>query len=186
MAMMKREDLLFHLNRLKQFLNDTGLTAEVLEENPAVPVPSLLIGIPAENQEEEGVERMIVMNPLPIEEKDSPYVQYFHLMSEIPIEVGNLSTETVMLAVNALNGVTNVGHFVYTRTSKEKARVQLRYTMAVDQEEALSGSVLYECVDFLFSACDVMEEMLEGIMVGMPLEQILAAEGIERSVQGWD
>ena len=150
-----------------------------------MPVPSLLIGIPAENPEEEGVARMLVMNPLPIEEQNSRYTYYFHLMSEIPIEVGELSTEKVMLAINALNAVTNVGHFVYTRTSKEKARVQIRYTMAVDKEENLSGSVLYECVDFLFSACEVMEEMLEGIAVDMPLEQIFEAEGIERSVQGW-
>ena len=101
MAMMNREDLLFHFNRLKQFLNDTDLTAEILEENPAVPVPSLLIGIPAENPEEEGVARMLVMNPLPIEEQNSRYTYYFHLMSEIPIEVGELSTEKVMLAINA-------------------------------------------------------------------------------------
>ena len=168
MAVMGREEQLHHFERLKHFIDGTGLTAEILEENPAVPALSLLIGIPLEEPE-----------------KDSRYTYYFHLLSEIPMEAGALDTESVMLAVNAMNAVTNVGHFVYTRADEEKARVQMRYTIAADVEESLPGSVLYECVDFIFSACSVMEEILEGIAAGMPLSEIFAAEGIERGTLGW-
>lgn len=185
MAVMGREEQLHHFERLKHFIDGTGLTAEILEENPAVPALSLLIGIPSEEPEENGVERFLVMNHIPVEEKDSRYTYYFHLLSEIPLEAGALDTESVMLAVNAMNAVTNVGHFVYTRADEEKARVQMRYTIAADVEESLPGSVLYECVDFIFSACRVMEEILEGIAAGMPLSEIFAAEGIERGTLGW-
>lgn len=186
MAVMGREEQLHHFERLKSFLIGTDLTAEILEENPAVPALSLLIGIPSENPEEEGVERYLVMNHIPVEEKDSRYTYYYHLLSEIPMELSALRAEPVMLAVNAMNAVTNVGHFLYTRENGEKARVQMRYTLAVDVEESLPGSVLYECVDFIFSACSVMEEILEGIAADMPLAEIFEAEGIGRGLFGWE
>ena len=185
MAEMKKEELRRNFQRLKEFIEETDLTAEILEENPAIPADSLLIGLPSDNPEE-GVVRYLVMNHIPVKDEISPYTYYFHLLLEIPMEIAGLKPETVLLAINAVNAVINVGHFVYTREGDEKARVQLRYTMAVDIEEMLMGSVLYECVDFMLSSGTMMEEILAGIEAEMPLEEILMAEGIERGSFGWE
>lgn len=174
MANMEREELLRQYHAAAEFIEETEFTAQVLEENPAMPVPSLIIGIPEEM--EEG--RYMVCNMIPLEEDDSAYTNLMNIFYEIPYEVTEIDELTLMQAINAMNAVMAVGHFIYNRMSEEKARVQYRLVITSDVEEPLNPSTICDCACFVLRYALVMEEIVTGLLAGMDLPQILEAEGL--------
>jgi len=174
MAMVERKELFLQFQKMAEFINGTEMTAYVLEENPAVPALSLLMGLPEEVKDG----HYIVCNLMPLSEEDSAFTHFLQMFYEIPYEVGELDEMTLLRAVNHMNTVTVTGHFMYMWMADQKARIQFRCILTSDVEEELNPSTVCECAALIFRYASVMEEILSGMIAGMDLKDILEAEGI--------
>lgn len=174
MAVMESKEVLRQFRKIEQFAKDCGLEGYIIEENPALPLHSLLLGIPGEV--EEG--HYIVCNLMPIDEEEARYTHFLHIFYQIPYDAGGLDKLDLLTAVNAVNSVTTVGHFVYQEMEEEKVRIQFRCTVSFDIEEEMNGSTICECADFMLQYGAMMEEILAGLVSGMDLETILESEGL--------
>lgn len=86
MADIERAELKRQFEQIIEFIDGTEMKAHLLEENPAVPALSLLMGLPGEV--EEG--HYIVCNLMPLSEEESAYTNFLQMFYEIPYEVGDL------------------------------------------------------------------------------------------------
>lgn len=174
MAQRSQTEILRELKQLADFLNEIELSACVLEENPAIDEPSLLIGLPGEI--ENG--RYVICNYLPLEEENARFTKYLHLFNEIGIEVSGIELTILLQAINNMNAVCPVGAFLYSADTGHGPRVQMRGSLAVPTEEFMPGSVLCETYYMMNEYSLIMEEILAGLAGGMALEEIFRIEGI--------
>lgn len=174
MAVIERGELLRQYQLIADFIEETEFEAHILEENPAVPVPTLIVGVPEEIKEG----RYIACNLIPLPEDESAYTNFLQMFYEVPYEVSEINELELLRAVNAINGVMPVGHFIMNQMSEKKARVQCRVIVTADVEEELNPSTVCECACMILRYGAVMEEMIAGLQAGMDLAQILQAEGI--------
>ena len=175
MADIERAELKRQFEQIIEFIDGTEMEAHLLEENPAVPALSLLMGLPGEV--EEG--HYIVCNLMPLSEEESAYTNFLQMFYKIPYEVGDLDEMTLLKAVNAMNASMVTGSFMYTKMPEHKARIQYSAVLTFDVEEDLNPSTICECACLLLRYASVMEEFVTGIAGGMKLADIFKAEGME-------
>lgn len=172
MANLEREELIRQYQAVVDFLEDTAFEAHILEENPAIPMTTLIIGISEELKEG----RYIACNLIPLVQEEAAYTNFLQMFFEVPYEMGEADETELLRAVNAMNGAMPAGHFIYNRISPESARVQLRLVIPFDVEEPINPATVCECACMILEQGAVMEEILSGILAGMELEEILKAE----------
>lgn len=174
MAQLSQTEILRELKQLADFINEIELSACILEENPAIDEPSLLIGLPGEI--ENG--RYVICNFLPLSEENARFTKYLHLFNEIGVEVSEIDLTALLLAINNMNHICPVGHFTYNPDTGHGPRVQMRGILAASTDDVILGSVLCETYYMMNEYSIIMEEILAGLAGGMALEEIFRIEGI--------
>lgn len=174
MAQLNQTEILRDFKQLADFLNEIDLSACILEENPAIDEPSLLVGLPGEIE----TGRYVICNFLPLKEENARFTKYLHLFNEIGMEISGIDLTILLKAINNMNSICPVGHFTYNADTGHGPRVQMRGTLAASIEEAIPGSVLCETYYMMNEYSMIMEEILAGLAGGMALEEIFRIEGI--------
>lgn len=174
MAALNKEEQLRLFENLRAFMEDAGLSGEILPESRELPLLTLIVGI--RDGKEDGF--WVSVNHMPIPDEDKRFTNYFHLYTEIPLDVSAMDRLTVLEIVNTMNRYTSVGHFICT-VKDNITSIQMRYTISVDVDESFTGSLLYENVEFMFYYCSLLQSVLINAAAGMTLEEAFKEEGME-------
>lgn len=152
-----------------EFINDVGMRAIVLTEAEGAPAVSLLAGL--QGEVEEG--HYVVCSCMEPDQEEEGLAAYYQLFYEIPLDTDELDDFAVLQAVNAMNAVTKVGHFIWKK-SKTGSRIHLRHAIVLTDEEELKPEIICECSQTLLDYALVMEGIIAALASGLDIRKVLA------------
>lgn len=170
----KKRNLREQFEEIAEFIREVGMQALVLTEEVGAPADTLLIGMSGEV--EEG--HYVVCNHME-EQEDEGLAECFQLYYEVPQYTDGLEPLDILQAVNAMNSVCRIGHFVWNRKA-EQGQIHLRYMLLC--EEIPDPDLLLESVQSMLDYALDMEELLAALSTGASLDTVLTEAGFPMEV----
>lgn len=147
------------LGFIKQFLQEIGLTAELHEPSPQLPLSALVVPLAKDDQ---GRDRYISFSYVPFAENEVQHVRLLQMYTIIPVTWNEGTKEQLLQLFPLINGSLAIGHFGLNGEQE----VYYRYVYTAPGGGVLSKEEILGVIDLFVMGLDAFSPMLEGIASG--------------------
>lgn len=174
----KKEDQ-EELHYLMDVIHSVGLPAEVLGEENGFPADTLVIAIPAEEEEgEEGTQdnHFVTVQFMPVTKEEAEYSRFLQFYTDVDIPEYEGKEEAFYRAASRMNQILPVGACFYLPKNEEMeipAKFGIRHILTVNKEKHTEDTTFCETLFFLIYSYEYAEMAAERIAKGEKPEDVV-------------
>lgn len=180
MDINQKKEELEELHYLMDVIHGIGLPAEVLGEENGFPADTLVIAIPADEEdagEENGGENQFVtVQFMPVTKEEAEYSRFLQFYTDIDIPESEGKEEAFYRAASRMNQILPVGGCFFLPKNEEleiPSKLGIRHILTVNKEKHTEDTTFCETLFFLIYSYEYAQMAAERIAKGEKPEDVI-------------